>query len=583
MERRLAAIMLTDMVGYSRLMGLDEEDTIARQRAHREEIIEPKVSAHGGRIVKSTGDGLLVEFASVVDAVKCAVGVQEALGGRDTDVPEDRRIQYRIGINLGDIVFDGDDILGDGVNVAARLEGLAKPGGICVSGTVYDQLAGKLDILFKDGGEQKVKNVPRPVHVWYWQANGRPDPPKKRLNNILPNADQTSIAVLPFSNMSKDWELEYQADALTEDITMLLARIPGFTVIARNSSFAYKDKSTNTREIATELDVRYVVEGSLRHMGSRMRTTVQLIDAVNGTHIWSKRFDKPADDVQDVQDEVVTGIMAELVPELTRAEFETLRRRATPDMNAWSYFQKANGILSLKGWRRETFDEAANLLSQAIKLDPELAVAHAYLALVQALGRRSGLLPANDDGESVVVASAEVAVTLDNQSSAVLGYAGCALCDVGQTLRGIDILERAIDIDPSNAQAWVALGVALIRQGKVRRGVEMLEHGIRISPLDNRAAYWSTNLANALFRLGRVDDAINAATLACRRDENLDMARVVLAMIFSELGRKKQAKDALAEALRINPDLQVDQMRVIIGRHGVQILQNSGLLPHSGM
>jgi adenylate cyclase len=387
-----------------------------------------------------------------------------------------------------------------------------------------------------------------------------------------------SVAVLPFKNMSDSREFEFLADGFTEDVTMLLARIPGFFVISRNSSFAFKGKTPDVREVARDLGVRYVVEGSLRPLGPRIRITAQLTEAVAGNHLWATRFDRPVDEIYDVQDEVVTGIMAQLEPELTRAEFEKVRRRAPADMNAWAYYQKAHGLLSLKGWRRETFAEATDLLNHAIDLDPQLAVAHAYLALIHALGHMFRLSSDGEDSETLAIAAAETAIEIDNQNSKVLGYVGCALCDIGHTNRGIDILERAVEIDPSNAQSWVALGVGLMSQGKVKRGVEMLEHGMRISPLDHNSAYWGTNLANALYRLGRVDEALEAVTLACRRDEKLEMARVVLAMILHGLGRKREAQEAMAEAFRINGDLGIEQIQIIVGRRGVQILQTAGLL-----
>ena len=336
MERRLAAILLTDMVGYSRLMGLDEEGTIARQKAHREEIIDPNLSAHGGRIVKTTGDGLLVEFPSVVDAVKCAVEVQEVMAGRDTDVPDDRRIQYRIGINLGDIVIDGDDILGDGVNVAARLEGLAKPGGVCISGTVYDQLAGKVDFDFEDAGEQAIKNVPRPVRVWHWhtgqdvrRSNDVSEPP------ALPN--KPSIAVLPFDNMSGDPEQEYFADGMTEDIITELSRFEDLFVISRNSSFAYKAQQTDAKAVAHELGVHFILEGSVRKAGQRVRITAQLINGQDGGHVWAERYDGALEDVFDLQEQVTSQVVGSIWPQITGelswSESDVAKVLLVPPMN----------------------------------------------------------------------------------------------------------------------------------------------------------------------------------------------------------------------------------------------------------
>jgi TolB-like protein len=284
MERRLAAILVTDMVGYSRLMGLDEEGTIARQRTHKNEVFDPRVAQHGGRIFKTTGDGMLVEFPSVVDAVKCAMAIQTELNGCDADVSEDRRIRYRIGINLGDIVSDGDDILGDGVNVATRLEGLAEPGGVCISGTVYDHLAGKVDGAFEDAGEQTFKNVPRPVRCWHWRSS-QPAVGATNSNCTLPLPDNPSIAVLPFNNISGDSDQEYFADGITDDIITDLSKISGLFVIARNSTFVYKGRAADIKQVARELGVRYVLEGSVRKGGAKVRINAQLIDAATASHL----------------------------------------------------------------------------------------------------------------------------------------------------------------------------------------------------------------------------------------------------------------------------------------------------------
>jgi adenylate cyclase len=576
MQRRLAAILAADMVGYSRLLGADEEGTIARQKAQRGELIDPEIAAHGGRIVKTTGDGLLVEFPSVVDAVRCAAKVQAAMVDREAEVPEDRRIHYRIGINLGDIVIDGDDILGEGVNVAARLEGLAQPGGICISGSVYDQVAGKLDIAFADTGAQHVKNIEDPVRTYHADFNNETVAPS--LDTSPPLPDKPSIAVLPFNNMSDNREYEYLADGLTEDIITLLARMPGFFVIARNSSFAYKGQSPDIRTVGRDLGVRYVVEGSLRPVGDRLRITIQLIEAASGNHLWANRIERRAEEFHEIQDEVTTGIVAQLEPELTRAEVDLIRRRPPGNMDAWSYYQQAHGLLSLKGWHRETFEEAADLLQKAIALEPEFALAHAYLSLLLALGHMFGLAPHGEPADLRAIDEAEQAMNIDSQNSGVLGYVGCALCDIGQTTRGLGILERAVEADPSNAQAWVALGVGLMRDGKARKGVEMLQHGMRISPVDHRLAYWGTNLAYVQFRLGRIDAALQEAELACRRDDKLYMARVVLALILTHLGRSADAEKAIAEARRVRPDLTAEDVRSLVGRRGARMLKDAALL-----
>jgi adenylate cyclase len=569
MERRLAAILLTDMVGYSRLMGLDEEGTIARQKAHREEVFDPKISDHSGRIVKSTGDGLLVVFPSVVDAVKCAVEVQTELQERDVDLPGDRRIKYRIGINLGDIVVDGDDILGDGVNVAARLEALAEPGGICVSGSVYDHLAGKLDVVFEDAGEQTVKNVSRPVRVWHWagqerqtavEASGFPETP--------PLPDKPSIAVLPFNSISDEVQFEYLADGLSEDITTLLARLPSLFVISRNSAFSYKGTSPDIREVGRQLGVRYVVEGSLRPMGPRLRIAVQLIDASTGQHIWARRFDHPVDTIYELQDDIADAIVSYLQPELTRVEFELVQRRSPSNYDSWTCYQHASALLSLKGWREQTFKEAEGFYRKSIALDANFAPAYASLSLLLALGHLFGHISEPDEALTL----AEKALELDSNSSEVLGHVGCALADLGHTDRGIEILEQAIHNDPSNAQALVALGGANLVGGQRDAAVEYLSRGLRISPRDYRLAVWGGIYALALGLQGRFEDAIDEARIACRRDGKLHNPRVILASLLLRAGREKEENSTLKEARRIYPELTLREVAGLVGRRSAKDL-----------
>jgi adenylate cyclase len=591
MERRLAAILAADVVGYSGLMERDEKGTLARLGALRTKIFAPTVSAHRGRIVKLMGDGALVVFASVLDAVSAGVEIQKALAASERAAASAEPLRLRIGINVGDIILSGGDIYGDGVNIAARLEQLAEPGGVCISAAAHEQIRGQLDEPFEDLGPRQVKNISRPISAWSWRQ--RAADPVERLIGMrereakgaahpqggTPSPALPSIAVLPLTNMSRDPDLEFLADGLTEDIITLLARVPGFFVIARTSTFAYKGQMPDAREVGKTLGVRYVVEGSLRSAGSKLRLTVQLIDTTDGKHLWADRFDCAADAAMDIQDEITQGIVARLEPALARAEIRHIARHPLANRDAWELYREANGLLSLRGWHRETFEDGAALLREAIRIDPDFALAHAYLSLLTALGHLFDLSPEGDAAEHVAVESAERAMELDAYNSTVLGYVGCALCDVGHLSRGMGILERAIEGDPSNAQAWVALGVAMIRAGKARKGVDLLRHGIRLSPLDNRLAYWGANLAYALFRLRRCEEALEEARLACRRDDKTYIARAVLAMIAADLGRDVEARQAIADALRIRPGLRGGDMLALLGRKGIRLLSEKGLLP----
>ncbi len=570
MERRLVAILATDVVGYARLIRVDEEGTIAAIKALHADLIDPKIAEHHGRIVKLMGDGMLAEFASVVDAVRAAVETQRSLATYNSGLPKDKRIEFRVGINLGDVVIDGDDIHGDGVNVAARLENLSEPGGICVSGKVYEEVRDRTDLAFEDLGEQKVKNINRRVRIWRWVAEGSAvtvDASNASESISLP--DKASIAVLPLDNMSDSRDYEYLADGITEDIITLLARIPSFFVIARTSTFSYKGQQPDIREIGRELGVRYVVEGSLRPVGDRLRVTIQLIEAENGNHLWAGRFDRTAADLFDVQDEITTAIVAQLEPELTRAEFELIRRRPPTDLAAWDYYRQASGILALKGWHERTFSEGAELDRKAIALDPEFAPARAHLSLLLAVSHMMGHVTEPDEA----LAEADKALALDGDSSEVLGFAGCALSDLGNTTRGIELLERAIERDPSNAQAWVGLGAALLSDRQPELAIAKLEHGLRISPRDNRLAVWGAVYALALGFVGRLDEAIEQARVACRRDDKQHKPRVVLTVLLVDAGRLEEAASALAEARRIRPQLSLREVRGMVGGRYTKALQ----------
>jgi TolB-like protein/class 3 adenylate cyclase len=374
--RRLAAILAADVAGYSRLMGADEEGTLERLKALRRELVDPKIAEHRGRIVKTTGDGLLVEFASVVDAVRCAVAVQQAMPERNTSVAADSRIELRIGINLGDVIVEGDDLYGDGVNIAARIEALADAGGVFVSNTVHDHVRYRLPFLFEDLGEQQVKNIARPVRVYRVRDAG--GAPKAPTQPALPLPDKPSIAVLPFANMSGDPEQEYFADGMVEEIITALSRIRWLFVIARNSSFTYKGQAIDVKQVGRELGVRYVLEGSVRKSGGRVRITAQLIDANNGTHLWADRFDGSLEDVFDLQDNVASNVAGVIEPTLHIAETARSAHRATTDLTAYDFYLRAYAT-ALSSARQ--IPAAFRLLEHAIERDPRYGPALAYAAL----------------------------------------------------------------------------------------------------------------------------------------------------------------------------------------------------------
>ena len=572
--RKIAAILVADVVGYSRLAGADEDRTLARLRALRSDLIDPTIAVHRGRVVKRTGDGMLIEFRSVVDAVRCAIEVQNAMVERNAGLPTERRIALRIGIHLGDVVEESDgDLMGDGVNIAARLEGIAQPGGICLSNAAYEQVRDKVKQQYADLGEQVLKNIQRPVRV-YALASGAINPSTAPLAETPePSAEQPSIAVLPFTCFSEEREFKFLTEAMTEDLITMLARIPGFIVIARQSSFAYQGRSVDSRQIGRELGVHYIIEGSLRPVGQQLRVGTQLIDATTGVQLWADRFDGQAENVLELQDQIARGIASRIEPELVRAEVASVRRRRDANPNAWSCFRQGAGVISLKGWSEETLTQATALLRQATALDPDFALARAQLALFLSLGARLGLVA---DGAAAVTEArteAERAVRIDHDASEVLGYAGCALAELGDVQRGSEILERAIENDPSNAQAWVALGTSLCfleKSGDV--GLEKLRHGMRLSPRDHRLGFWGTFYALALARHRRLTEAHEEIRAACRRDSQFYVARIVLAFTAAGLGSKEEAIAALREARRLRPRLSLEEIQLFVGRRGAALL-----------
>jgi adenylate cyclase len=459
-ERRLAAIVAADVAGYSRLMGLDEVGTARTLREHRK-VTDALVAKHGGRIVKTTGDGVLLEFPSVVDAVECAVAVQAVMAERNQGVSDDRRMLFRIGINLGDILIDGDDILGDGVNVAARLEGIAEPGAICISSTAHDHVRGKVAVEFAELGEQRLKNIERPVRVYAVTPSGhlgtvapQTASPHPEVQKPLPLPDKPSIAVLPFQNMSGDPEQEYFADGMVEEIITALSRNRQLFVIARNSSFTFKGKAVDIKQVARDLGVRYVLEGSVRKSGNRIRITGQLIDAASGAHLWADRFDGALEDVFDLQDQVASSVAGAIDPSVTRAETERANRKPPNSLDAYDYFLRGQGA----HWQytREGNAQSITLFEQAIKLDPQFALARASLGMALNNRRTGGWSDDPAADASRAVECARSALALETSDPLVLvRSAYCLMFCGGEVDFPHSLLEEAIRLDPNNVLAWL--------------------------------------------------------------------------------------------------------------------------------
>jgi adenylate cyclase len=577
-ERRLAAILAADVASYSRLMGADEEGTLAALQAHRREILDPKIAAHRGRIVKTTGDGLLIEFASVVDATRCAVEVQLGITERNISVPQNKRLEFRIGINIGDVIIEDDDLFGDGVNVAARLEGVAEPGGIIISAAAHDAVFNRVKAEFRDLGGLLLKNIERPVRAFQVLFGPVDDATAASAieHTQHPRAGLTtegpSIAVRPFKVLSENRELEFLAQGLAEDVIALLARVPGFFLVSRASSFAFQNPETPVSIVAQQLGVRYVLDGSVRGAGAQVRVSTQLAEAATGRILWSGKFEATRAETLELQDDIARGIMIELEPALTQAQVNVIRRQRPENVDAWGCYHQAAGALGGKGWNELAVTEAQNFLRRALELDGNFALARGQLALLSALVQNTGLVEHSAERTQEALAAAEMAIAADTGSSEVLGYAGCALVDLGNKERGVQILRQAVEIDPSNAQAEVALGAALAMMGDLDAGIARMRHGIRLSPRDRRLAFWGWALGGFLLRANRPEEALEEARLAARRDPRLHLPPILEALVQAALGRSELARGALISARRLRPELTQQEIERSHGRRAAKIL-----------
>jgi adenylate cyclase len=566
-ERRLAAILAADVAGYSRLIGIDEEGTLNRLRSIRAEVIDPAIAAHRGRLVKTTGDGFLAEFASVVDALRCAVDAQQAIAGRNTWIATAERIEFRIGIHQGDIVVEDGDIFGDGVNVAARLEALAEPGGICVSARVQEDAVGRLDLAFEDLGEQTLKNIARPVRVFRVQSESPlPTPPPRAGEGrvgvaglpALALPDKPSIAVLPFQNISGDPEQEVFADGTVEDITTALSKLRWFFVIARNSSFAYKGRAVNVKQVGCELGVRYILEGSVRKSGNRLRITAQLVEAETGNHVWAERYDRDLDDIFAVQDEITERVVAAIEPELYAAEDFRSQRKPPESLDAWECVIRALSALSQV--TSEGRAVAERLCRQAIAIAPGHGQAHSLLAW--ALLRRTVW---SDDLRAVITeASAETqtALSIDERDP----WAHLVQGNLFNRLRRFDDAarecRRALELNPNFALAHAYFGMALNGLGRYQEAIDSAQHALRLSPNDrNVGNFANLTIAMGCFGAERYADCLVWARMMAGKFPEDFRAFFLEASALAMHGDLVIAAEARDTLLRLRPGLTLSRMR----------------------
>ncbi len=577
-QRRLAAILSADVAGYSRLMGEDEAGTLAALKAHRAEFIDLEIAARGGRIVKLMGDGALVEFASVVDAVECAVAVQRGMAERNADVPEDTRIAFRVGVNLGDIIVEGDDIYGDGVNVAARIQEIAAPGGVALSSVAHDQVEGKIEAAFEDAGEHDLKNVAKPVRVFRW-ADGAAAPVREA---PLALPDKPSIAVLPFTNMSGDPEQEYFSDGISEDIITALSKFRSLFVIARNSSFAFKGQSVDVKELSKRLGVRYLVEGSVRRAGNRVRITAQLVDAVADAHLWAERYDRDLDDIFAVQDEVTHAIVTAIEPALGSVERGRAHRKPTERLDAWESYQR--GLWHSYRYTAADNTEAQSFFRRAIELDPNFAPAHAglgyaiYISVL--LGFRTDRAPALGEARD----AAERAVMLDGDDALGHVVVGRVHLMAGEYDAAISACKTALALNPNLATARYGLGTALSWSGRYEEGIVELDEAIRLSPRDPMLWAFLSIKAEAYMAMERYEEGLEFVRAAQRQPNAAYSANMLEVVALAQLDRIEEARQALERVHAIKPDFDlnfivntVKQMRAVGFEFLLDGLKKAGL------
>ncbi|MBR0801569.1 tetratricopeptide repeat protein [Bradyrhizobium jicamae] len=546
-RRRLAAVLAADVVGYSRLMGRDEEGTLARLKALRSTLVDPKIVERGGRIVKTTGDGMLVEFPSIVDALCCAVEVQRAMAEQNAEVPQESRIEFRVGVNLGDIITDGEDIHGDGVNIAARLESLAEPGGVCVSQTVVNHVRGKVPFDVRDGGEQVLKNIARPVHVFHIiTAASRRDIGSEATTSTPALPDKPSIAVLPFQNMSGDPEQDYFADGMVEEIITALSRIKWLFVIARNSSFTYKGRTVDVKQVGRELGVRYVLEGSIRKAGNRVRITGQLIDAISGAHLWAEHFDGLLEDVFDLQDQVAISVSGVIEPTLQAAEIRRSENRPTNDLAAYDLYLRSVALTF--AWERTSVIRAVDLLEQAIKRDPGYGPALALEAMCYQNLHINGWSENQEADRQLSIDFARRAVRVAGDDPIVLSTAAHALGYFEENIHpAIALIDRALELNPSSATSWYRSGTLRLWAGQPELAIQHFEASLRLNPRRGGPGLFGIGLGHFFAR--RFDRAVELLLQSLQVNPNWGPTYRFLASCYAHMGRLDEARKMI-ECLR---------------------------------
>jgi adenylate cyclase len=545
-QRKLAAIVSADVVGFSRLMGVDESGTLAAMQAHRRKLWDPVTNQFNGRIVGTAGDGQLIEFASAVAAVECSITIQRGMLERNSELPQDRQMLLRIGVNMGEVIVAGDELYGDGVNIAARLQELSEPGGIAIADIVHGQVHDKLDVTFTDDGEHEAKNIARPIHVWRWAHEDAPTMAGAPTSTEVPALpDKPSIAVLPFENMSGDPEQEYFADGMAEDIITALSRIDMLFVIARNSSFTYKGRAVDIRQVARELGVRYVLEGSVRRAGDRVRITGQLLEAESGSHLWADKFDGALEDIFELQDQIAESVVGILEPTLRTAEIERSRRKRPENLDAYDLYLQATPMVF--SFRADENQRAIDLLDRAIELDPNMAASLAFKAWCMTQRIAAGWNVLTPEFQTEAVALAQAAIAADDQHAIALATAGFTLAAMGKDYRaGVAAVRRALDLNNNSAYVCMHAGYVLYFDNPPEEAIPLIERAMRLSPIDPLNYHFLQGIAAAQLIARRPQQAYEYGLRSVAENGNWNVSKRFLASACGHLGRIDEGKRYLS-------------------------------------